>query len=59
MLVCAECQSGENFKQARANGSHVGLKPVLFVTTTKIVNFVSSCSSPVASPALRVVPSGQ
>ena len=33
---CSECQSGENFKQARANGSHVGLKPVLFVTQPKL-----------------------
>ena len=33
---CSECQSGERFKQARANGSHVGLKPVLFVTQPKL-----------------------
>ena len=32
----SECQSGEKFKQARANGSHVGLKPVLFVTQPKL-----------------------
>ena len=25
---CSECQRGEKFKQARTNGSHVGLKPV-------------------------------
>ena len=33
---CSECQSGENFKQARANGSHIGLKAVLFVTQSKL-----------------------
>ena len=32
----SECQNVENFKQARANGSHVGLKPVLFVTQPKL-----------------------
>ena len=32
----SECQSGERFKQARVNGSHVGLKSVLFVTQPKL-----------------------
>ena len=32
----SECQSGENFKQARASGSHVGMKPVFFVTQPKL-----------------------
>ena len=34
------------------------LKPVSF-STTKIAKYVSSCSSPVPSPALCVVPSDQ
>ena len=33
---CSECQRGENLKHARENGSHVGLKPVLFVTQPKL-----------------------
>ena len=33
---CSECQRVHNFKQARTNGSHVGLKPVLFVTQPKL-----------------------
>ena len=32
----SECQSGERFKQVLVNGSHVGLKPVLFVAQPKL-----------------------
>ena len=53
---CSECQSGENFKKTRANGSHVGLKPVLlFVTQPKLrIMCLSRSSSDVT--AINVVP---
>ena len=54
ILFCScECRSHSCFS------CHVGLKPVLFATQTKIANSVCSCSSSVPSPALCVVSSDQ
>ena len=35
-FLSSECQRGENIKQARTNGSHVGLNPVWFITQPKL-----------------------
>ena len=48
----SECQRGENFKTSAGERQSCWTEASVVRYTTKIMNYVSSCSSPVASALL-------